>query len=195
MDRGLDPPCTAHLAGSWPSSVHSWRQDSRAGRRPMDVLQIRPWCRQLAPAHRGAVRRRRRGGTAASGFRLATSPPGVVRLEMDGITVTDPSVFPEPLRLARSDVATISPAPTGRFAFAVSGAAAEEHAALVSLYAERPDVLVEFTQPRLLARARRNHRLHANYALSAPNPKKEVRGLWLRTEDQAGRDRLVAWVS
>ncbi len=135
------------------------------------------------------------GGTAAAGFRLATSPTGVVRLDMDGITVTDPSVFREPLRLARSDVATISAAPTGRFAFGVSGAAAREHAALVSLYAERPNVLVKFTHPRLLAMARRNFGLTANYALRAPSPKKEVQGLWLRTEDQAGVDRLVEWAS
>ena len=135
------------------------------------------------------------GGTAGAGFRLATSPRGVVRLDTDGITVTDPSVFRETLRLARSDVATISAAPTGRFAFGVWGAAAKEHAALVSLYAERPNVLVKFTQPTLLAMARRNYGLQANYALRAPSRKKQVWGLWLRTEDEAGRDRLVAWAS
>lgn len=134
-------------------------------------------------------------GTAAAGFRLATSPRGVVRLEVDGITVNDPSVFREPLRLTRSEVATISAAPTGAFAFSVSGAAAKEHAALVSLYAERPNVLVKFTQPRLMTMARRNYGLTAHYALRAPSPKKEVWGLWLRTEDLAGRDRLVAWAS
>ena len=135
------------------------------------------------------------GGTAAAGSRLATRPRGVVRLETAGITVIDPSVFREPLRLTRSDVATISAAPTGTFAFGMSGAAAREHAALVSLYAERPNVLVKFTQPRLLAMARRNYGLTANYALRAPSPKKEVWGLWLRTEDQAGRDQIVAWAS
>lgn len=133
--------------------------------------------------------------TAGAAFRLATSPRGVVRLDMDGITIIDPSVFREPLRLARSDVAAISPAPTGTFAFGVWGAAAKEQAALVSLYAEKPNVLVKFTQPRLLGMAKWNYGLQANYALRAPSRKKAVRGLWLRTEDQAGCDRLVTWAS
>ncbi len=135
------------------------------------------------------------GRTTAAAFRLATTPPGVVRLDEDGITVIDSSVFRTPLRLSRSDVAGISPAPSGTFAFSAWGAAAKEHAGLVSLYAERPNVLIRFRHPRLLEMARWNHGLQANYALRAPSPKKPVRGLWLRTEDQEGRDRLFSWAS
>lgn len=133
--------------------------------------------------------------TSAAAYRLATTRPGVVRLDEQAITIVDPSVFREPLRLTRADVADISPAPSGIGAFSVSGAAVKENAALLSLYPERPNVLLRFARPRRLEMARWNQGLQATYALRAPSPRKSVDGLWLRTEDEAGRGRLVSWTS
>lgn len=161
----------------------------------MDVLQIGPRpvkSALLAVAPIIAVLMAR---TASAAYRLATTPPGVVLLSENAMVIVDSSVFKEPLRLVRSDVAAVSPAPIGSFAFRVSGPAARANAALVSLYAERPNVLVQFSQPRRLTMAKWNYGLQATYSLRSPTRKKAVNGLWLRTEDERGRDRLFSWAS
>lgn len=122
----------------------------------MDVLRIGPgpvkWA-LLGVAPLIAVVMAR---TASAAYRLATTPPGVVLLSENAMVIVDWSVFKEPLRLVRSDVAAVSPAPIGSFAFPVSGRGANANAALVSRYAERPNVLVRFRQPRRLKIAKWN---------------------------------------
>lgn len=153
-----------------------------------------PWAlRLIAPAY-AALAMRPIVRQSAAARRLASAAPGRVELWDDFLVVDDPSVFVGPVCLVRADVAAIERAPSGTFAYGVFGVAAKEDAALVSLTAEKPTVLVRFDQPRVLTEARDNVGAAGGFALQPPDPRRAVRGLWLRTASEADVDRLMEWL-
>jgi hypothetical protein len=129
----------------------------------------------------------------SAAYRLARAPAGTVELSEDALVINDRGLFRAPVHIARSDIVSVAPAPSGTFAFGAWGEAAKADAALVSSYAVKPDVLVRFVRARTIPEALHSGGLAGPYALRPPSPKKPTRGLWLPTRTKDDAARILDW--
>ena len=131
------------------------------------------------------------GGTASAALRLARCPAGTVTLRPDALVIDDRSVFTAPVELFRSEIADIALAPAGESRLGRRRVVLEGGAAIVSLYADAPDLAVWFTGPRRIRAARFNLSPHP-YA-QPPRRWSQLDGLFLCTATADGRRRLLRW--
>jgi hypothetical protein len=124
-------------------------------------------------------------------IRVLRAGPRFVTLDATHIEVVDESVLRRPLRIDRTDVMAIERAPTRANGQDALVGRLSQKAALVSLFAEQPNVLVKLTTPRKFPNAISATRLSGPFPILTIRPRVIFHGLWLRTATDSDADQLV----
>ncbi len=197
MER--DRPPFADHSCSGGLACRGCRKCGRRGRIPfagggaMDVLQIRTWPGQVVPSRHGAACDGYRGPHGRDGVSTGDDPTGCCpvgrrwnnghrSLCVPGAIAARPLGSGGDLSCAHRDTC-----------FQVGGSQGGCCCPRELVSGETRERDKNVREPRLLDMARSNFGLQDNFPLRPPNPKTAVLGLWLRTEDDAGRDRLLSW--
>ncbi len=96
---------------------------------------------------------------AVTARRGASAAAGSIELAGDQLIIRDDSLFVAPLVIERPQVAHVSAPPPGRFAFRVGGPLARANGVLVSLFDERPNMILTVREPVSMATSRWNRGL------------------------------------
>ena len=123
-------------------------------------------------------------------WRLARCGPGRIRLEADELIVVDESLFHGPVVLRRGDIADVVEAPKG--IFERIDAVRTARASLLSLAADKADLLISFRVPLVFGNVRRNKNQMSH---DAPRNGKPTHGFWLRTATLDDRQKLLGWAA
>ena len=123
-------------------------------------------------------------------WRLARCGPGRIELKSDELVIIDESLFEGSVVLRRDEIGGVVEAPKG--IFDRMEAVRTQRASLLSLAADKADLLISFQGPLTFGNVRRN-KSRMNY--DAPRQAKPTHGFWVRTATADDRRKLLDWAA